>query len=256
MGIDDSDLLRLSIANPGEIPNFDNFYAPTIIPGSTGELSFDITNRYNFTTENTMSNVTLTINIYLFKTLEDKKDADKIKNGPKITAGNDALSDIPDISTAVYFWSEIMSNETVPVEVSIKSSSDTPQGTYFVRMHLNFSFNGTYFNMRSRGHFTNKQWENAQPNATDLEGYYNGKLIKGRLDLNALDVDGIIPDTSFRVKDPIPIWPLYLFVGGAILCLVLAGVFYLMDEKGKFPGTKKKLDNVSEKIEKLRYRRE
>jgi hypothetical protein len=106
--------------------------------------------------------------------------------------------------------------------------------------------------MKSRGHFSDKQWENAQPNGTGPDVF----PIVGRLNLKTLNVYGIIPDTSFRVKEPFPIWPFYLFVGGVVICLILAGVFYLMDEKGKFPGAKKKLDNVSEKIEKLRYRRE
>ena len=41
----------------------------------------------------------------------------------------------------------------------------------------------------------------------------------------------------------------------AILFLILAGVFYLMDDKGYFPTTKQKLDEVSDKVEKLRYKR-
>ena len=247
--------LRPGIADPGEIPNFDNFNTPGIIPGTTGELKFTITNRYTFNDDNNMSNVSLILNIYRFTTLEESKSIKKISNGPKIVSGNDALRSIIDQYSAEFYWQEIKYNETVAVAVSIKSSIKSPQGTYFVRMHLNFTFNNTYFEMKSRGHYTDSAWDRAQLNATDQEGKNNGKFNIGRLNLNALGVDGLIPDTSIRIKEPIPMWPFYVFVMFAILFLVLAGVFYLMDEKGKFPGSKKKLDDFSEKVNNFRYRR-
>ncbi len=243
--------LRLGVANPGEVPNFDDFAAPTIIPGTTGKLKFTITNRYTFNDDNNMINVSLVLNIHRYVTLEESKDVKKISHGPKIVSGNDALLTIRDQFTVEFYWQKIAPNETVPVEISIKSSSESPEGTYFVRMHINFTFNGTYFEMKSRGHFTNAQWEHAQPNANETDEY----PIVGRLDLVKLGVGGIIPDTSFRVKEPIPLWPFYVGVGLAISFLILAGVFYFMDEKGKFPETKRKLDDFGEKVSNFRYRR-
>lgn len=257
-----TDPLRLGVSDPAEIPLFENFRTPGIVPGSSGTLKFTITNRYTFNNNNNnMTNITLILNIYRYVTLEKSKDVTKISHGPRIVSGNDGLSEIIDQYTAVFFWPLLTWNQTVPVELNIKSSSNSPQGTYFVGMHLNFTFNYRYFDMKSRGHFSDTQWDSAQPNATEEDDEYyddQGVLIKfivGRLDLEELDVDGIVPETSFRIKEPIPLWPFYVGVGLAVLFLVLAAVFYLMDEKGKFPNAKRKLDNLGEKVSNLRYRR-
>ena len=259
---------RIHVSDPGQIPNFDNFDAPSIVPGSTGKVKFTITNRYNFahmynfTHSNNMTNVSLVLNIYRYVTLEESKDVNKISHGPKIVGGNAALREIRDQYTAEFYWPLLVYNQTEQIEISIKSSSDSPQGTFFVRMHLNFTFNHTYFDMKSRGHFTNTQWDKAQANASDLEvteekwNPIDYPFVHGRLRLDVLGVDGIIPDTSFRIKKPIPLWPFYLCVVLAISFLVLAYVFYQMDEKGKYPKTKKKLDDFGEKITRFRYRRE
>ncbi len=265
IGQNDDVPLPEGVANPGEIPEFSNFDAPGIIPGNTGKIRFTMRNRYTFNKvykDNNMTNVSLIVNIYRFVTLEQSKGISKISNGPKIVAGNGALQKIYDRYTAEFYWQKIQRNESVRVELSIKSSSNSPQGTYFVRMHLKFTFktfnntynntfNNTYFEMKSRGYFTNQQWENAQPNATEPDGY----PIVGRLNLDKLGVDGIIPDTSFRIKEPIPMWPFYIVVGLAIFFLIMAGVFYFMDEKGKFPATKQKLDELGEKVKEFRYKR-
>lgn len=262
-GTSAADDIRIGVSYPGQIPNFDNFDAPSIVPGSTGKVKFTITNRYNLTQynstyDNNISNVSLLLNIYRYVTLEESKDVNKISHGPKIVGGNSALREIRDQFTAEFYWPLLGQNQTEQIEISVKSSSDSPQGTFFVRMHLNFTCNNKYFEMKSRGHFTNQQWDAAQANATDTDGAYNdkGDLIFGRLNLDKLGVDGIIPDTSFRIKKPIPLWPFYLCVVIAILFLVLAYIFYQMDEKGKYPKTKKKLDDFGEKITRFRYRRE
>jgi len=254
---DDDDILLAGVSHPGEIPNFDNFDAPSIVPGSTGKVRFTITNRYNLTQynstfDNIITNVSLVLNIYRYVTLEESKDVNKISHGPKIVGGNSALREIRDRFTAEFYWPLLTKNQTEQIEISIKSSSDSPQGTFFVRMHLNFTTNNNSFDMKSRGYFTNAQWDKAQANATDLDVY----PIVGRLRLNVLEVDGIIPDTSFRIKEPIPLWPFYLCVVLAISFLVLAYVFYQMDEKGKYPKAKKKLDDFGEKITRFRYRRD
>lgn len=265
--------LRKDIANPGQVPDFNDFHTPTITPGSSGKLRFKITNRYNFTVTNghesnddnsttnttmtmTMTNTTLIVNIYRYSTLEESEDVQKISHSPKFTGGSSDTSggfrDLADQWTAEFYWPRI-ENETVQVKLSIKSYSNTPQGRYFIRMHLNFSFNDEYFDLRSRGYFLDSQWENAQKDIPDdAEGDPN---ITGRLNLGVLDVDGLIPDTSIRVLKPLPSWGLYIFVIPAIIFAVLAVVFYFMDEKGKFPKTKKELDDLAKKVHDFRYRR-
>jgi hypothetical protein len=248
--------LHIGLSHPGEIPDFTDFNADTIDPGNPATLSFIIQNRYTFNEDNNMYNVSLIVNIYLYISNEESgQDVSKLKNKPKITGGNDALSEIPDGLTAKYQWSLIRPNETVPVKLAIETNENMKEGTYFIRMHLNFTFNNTFFDMKSRGYFTNDQWERAQPNATDIDGLYGNKFIIGRLDLNVLDVDGLIPETSIHLRKPIPRWPVYLGIGGIVFFALLALIFYLMDEKGKFPKAKKKLDDFSTKVNNFRYRR-
>jgi hypothetical protein len=254
---DDIDLFY-EVSDPGEIPNFDNFKSPGIEPGDTGTLEFTITNRYFYNetkkeiryTDYNMYNVSLIINIYRYTTLEESEKISDISNRPEIYGGSEGLRTIPDKQTAEFYWTTITAKETVNVLLKIRSKSNTPQGTYFVRMHINFKFNGTYFDMKSRGYFTNSQWDAAQPSTLD-----KNQTIVGRLNLEALNVSGLIPDTSIRIKEPIPIWPLYVFIGLAAIFLILALVFYLMDEKGKFPNAKRKLDDFGERINNFRYRR-
>ena len=268
LGKGDYKELRQYVSDPSQSPFFENFTTPTIQPGTTDKVTFELENRYelkkmyeyiedinisNVTLE--MSDVTLEIEIYRYVTLETSKNVEDLDQTPKITGGNANLQSTPNQYTAVYYWDSIQDKEVVQIELSIKSYSGSPQGTYFVRMHLNFSFNGAYFDMKSRGHFTQTQWDRATENITGQEfDEVPGKFIVGRLDLNILNVDGLITDTSFRVKEPIPLWPLFVLVGLAVLCLLLAVMFYNMDERGKFPKMKKRLDGYNEKIRKFRYR--
>ena len=83
---------------------------------------------------------------------------------------------------------------------SIVSDEETREGTYFVRFSMNFDYNGTSRIMQSRGHWNMEQWEAATSNVTDN--------YPGNINLDTLGVDGIIPDSSFGVKKPIPKWPL------------------------------------------------
>jgi hypothetical protein len=259
-----NDDLRVGIADPAHIPDFHDFSADSIVPGSTGSLKFTIKNRYTndtfeksetFNNDTTMYNVSLIINIYLYTTLEESKDVRDISHSPKIVGGNAALQTTTNQWTAEYFWPVIQEDETVSVTLKIKSYSDTPQGTYFIRMHLNFTFNNTPFDMKSRGHFTQSQWDRATQNITDQEGVTEEGLVAGRINLDKLDVSGIIPETSVHIKEPIPIWPFYVIVGLAVFCLFMGIIFYYMDEKGMFPKAKEKIDGFSERVNNFRYRR-
>ena len=255
VGNDNYQELRPAISYPGNIPDLHNFKTSTIEQGGTGELKFNITNRYDFSEDNTISNVTLEVTLYDYTTLETHKSIDDIDKAPRIVSGSSALLSIEGPWSAIFYWPAILENETVDVKLKIKSYLDTPEGRYGVRMHLNFSFNGTYFDMRSWGHFTQEQLEAAQESITDLKEPYEDKFIVGQLDLNILGVDGIIPDTTIRVLNPFPIWPFYVITGLAGFCIVLAVIFYLMDEKGYFPNTKRKLDGFVEWVNYYRYRR-
>jgi len=109
---------------------------------------------------------------------------------------------------------------------------------------MQFDYNGTHLLMKSRGYFTNKAWDNATTNV-------NGSRAVGGINLTMLAVDGILPDSSFSVKEPIPMWPLALLIGLTIFFGAMALMFYLVEEKGH-PKLKERFYKGSGKLKQAR----
>lgn len=221
-----------NVSAPNKIPDLSNFRTPQIVPGESGSYEFTVRNRYN----GTLLNASLTIEIYKWATLEEAKDIDKISNPPEIVEG------LRQGYTAPTF--HLAPNATFRIKITISTSKSTPQGTYFVRQMMQFDYNGTHLLMKSRGYFTGKEWDGATTNV-------NGSRVVGGINLTMLGVDGILPDSSFSVKEPIPLWPLALLIGITILFGALALVFYLMEEKGH-PLLKKRFYKGAGKLKQAR----
>ena len=88
-------------------------------------------------------------------------------------------------------------------------------------------------------------WENATTNVPEGS--------PGNINLDVLEVDGIIPDSSFGVKKPIPKWPLYLLITLTIVFAGLSVIFYL-EEEGNYPELNKWLQKQRGKLNELRLR--
>ncbi len=71
--------------------------------------------------------------------------------------------------------------------------------------------------------------------------------------MDVLGVDGIIPNSSFGVKIPIPQWPLYVLITLTIVFAGLAFIFYL-EEEGTYPELNKWLQKRRGKLNQLRLR--
>lgn len=193
------------ISNPSNIPLFDNYKSPQIRPGKSGTFSFDVENRYAYP----MSKVHITLEIYRYATISTTKDVVNIRNPPYILKEEQKSQNI------TFDFSVILPDDKERIEFIIYTEKETPQGTYFIRALLEFTYNGTEYVMKSRGHFTKEEWA--------IIDTPNGTLPKG--------VSGIIPESSFGVKEPIPQWPLYILWGGAGFLLALAVFFYVKEEK-------------------------
>ena len=164
---------------------------PVIKPSKEGELIFNMTNPYPLS----MENVSLTAEIYYFveHTWFTERKSCKISNieHPFFENGNEKIN---------CSWKEI--NEKNSTSLLIISNKDTDQGTYFVRFHLEFDYKNIHYIMKSIGFFTNEQWEKATSCGTEFGG----------VNTSILGIDAIIPETTFGVKQPIPLWPLYLLI--------------------------------------------
>jgi len=217
-----------------------NFSTPQLAPGESGPFSFDVVN----TNENIMTNVSLTMSIYMFATAEESKIVDDNWSTPLIRNNQEQTFTFPPFDLN----GTLEENNTERLSVTIDTSVHTTrggvfdQGTYFVRFRMEFDYdNGTgpqRYLMASRGYFTNQMWKDAtnDTNVADCDPADR----KGDICLTYLGVDGIIPDSSFGVKEPMPMWPFYMFVVLAGFFLVLALMFHLEENPGTWPWMERK----------------
>ena len=239
------------VSHPGNIPDFHNFSTPQLEPGQEGEFSLDIHNRY----DDSLENAVIVAEIYHRADIDESESLDEIpsKELPYIREtcwssgqdGNENCIATTDSRKATFDIGTIEFNETISLEFEVRSKEDTKEGTYFVRFSMNFDYNSTARVMQSRGYWSMEQWEDATTNVT--EG------APGNINLEVLEVDGIIPDSSFGIKKPIPLWPLYVLITLTILFAGLSVVFYL-EEEGNYPELNKWLQKQRGKLNQLRLR--
>lgn len=228
------------------------FKTPQLSPGERGTLSFTLQNPY----ENNITNVSLTASIYLYVSSEEKREVDENWSWTEpyfLEAG---------VGKRDYVWNfdsfPSGYENHVNLSVTIVTSRNSPhgglldQGSYLIRFELRFAYaeenvTSTHL-MRSRGYFTDEQWEFAtQPPLVDNDPNYTGAI-----NLTHLGVDGILPDSSFGILEPFPIWVFYAITVVAGVFLVLALLFYLEENPGKWPWLARKWIRIRSKLRQAR----
>ena len=220
---------------PGKVNKIlDVLESPQLAPGQSGDFRFRLMNPYT----NAIRNATFTAEIYFYATIEGGQPVDGNWTAPfpRIANGTDAtrrqltmsFGTVPPVPRG-----NVTPNFTIETSADMPHGSVFSQSAYNVRFRLTFDYdNGTgdrMYNMSSRGYFSNALWERAT-NGTCTSG-----LCYGNLDLGLLGVDGILPDSSFGVKEPIPIWPFWMLVGLMAFFLVLAFLFWVEENPAAFP---------------------
>ena len=204
-----------TVMQPNLVPDFGDFTTPVIRPGEKGKYNFTVTNRYDVP----ITGVLITVEFYMWATIEDAKPIEDLDGPPPLIEGEGHPFKVISLDS-------IAPGESKDVLVIIKTKEDTPKGTFFVRHRIEFVYEGETFIMASRGFFTWDQWE-----GFDYSNLYY-----------QLRVSGIVPDSSFSVKDPVPLWPLATLIVLCVLFGTLAVVFYLAEEHGdQYPRLKKGL---------------
>jgi len=183
--------------------DFNNFCTPTIKPGESGKLTFTVENNY----DTAMEKVYLTVEIYKYATEETSKNINEISSPPVFINSETRI---------IEYNKTIMAGSSIQTSLRISTSKETPQGVYLVKIKIEFKLDNAPYMMESIGYFSDEEWTNYQLNETHLPS----------------GCSGIIPETSFTVREPIPMWPLYVLIGATVLCGFFAAVFYLED-KGK-----------------------
>jgi len=220
------------------------FVTPTVSPGETVFFAFNMTNPYDEESA-TMENAVLTIGIYMYATQETSKEVNSsFKNPPSINQQGIEISQDP---------LDIAPGETVRIDLEIDTSKKTPHGsyfsqsTYFMRFKLTFNFtaNSTQVLLQSRGFFSNEQWEH-------LISYSGNESIVNTTYMHSLGVDGLLPDSSFGIKVPIPRWPLYLLI--ATICVVTfsATYYFVLDNPGRYPRLEQRFYYLRGKLSEFR----
>ncbi len=231
------------VSDPGKANKIlSDFSTPIIKPSEKGELAMNLTNLY----WGDLEDIVFVAEIYGFATLDYEKNISKVDNPPVFDSSG---------TTKSSFSLEVLpSNGSMRNEYTIKTNKNTPKGVYFLRFNIRFTYGPTDNRsvMRSKGYFTDSQWENAtkRPTTSD-ESYYAGSI-----NITHLGVNGIIPDSSFTVKTPIPRWPQYALGGLSAVFGILAVMLYMQEEYNSFPWLEDILNEWSGKLKQLRRRLE
>ncbi len=221
-----------------------NFSGPTIYPGNAGNLNFLLYNPYS----RNMDNITLTAEIYAYATLQEYRSvSEKFSAHPVFVQGSG-------LEYNVHISAPLYPHHQVPFNLTARTYDNTPEGVYYVRFSLEFDYSNStnnterHFVMKSMSFFSKEQWEYAtrNPNATDMPYYRHG------INVTYLGVDAIIPFTSFSVRRGVSLWPLFVLSGLAVTFAVLAYMYYMNDNYGKYPRLAEKTKQIAGKYEKFR----
>jgi hypothetical protein len=236
------------ILNPGG-PSYANsilngFITPTVRPGQTVMFSFNITNPYP-EPNGTMNDLTLELGVYRYSTQETAKAVDQdFKHAPSIEGFG------PEITSQL---EPITPGNTTRIDLHIATSKHTPHGsyfsqsTYFMRFKLTFNFTDsmTPVVLQSKGYFTDDQWN-------QMVSFEANQSIVDTTYMKSLGVDGLLPDSAFGLKVPIPRWPLGIIIGAIGVLSSLALYYYVLDNPGKYPKLEKRFYYLRGKLRELR----
>jgi hypothetical protein len=217
---------------------------PTVRPGDSLVFGFNMTNPYD-DPDCTMTDLNLTVGMYRYATQEEVRDVDEAFEDPPVFENGE-----PEIGIR---FDRLTLNETVRVNLTISTDKDTPHGsyfsqsTYFVRLRLVFEFEGndTPVVLQSRGFFTEEQWD-------EMVSFDPDESIVNLTYMHSLGVDGLIPDSSFGIKIPIPRWPLGVLIGACCLSAFMALYYFVLDNPGKYPSLEKRFYKLRGELRELR----
>jgi len=211
---------------------------PDLEPGQSGAFTFQLNSTYT----SNITNVRLNVSIYAYATIDGQIPVDQNWRYPypRIRENTSGGHDY------AWTWPSIPGGSRLNLSFIVETAADSDlmphgsvfsQASYFVRFWLEFdgnvSGNLTRFRMASKGYFGNAAWDRAT-NAT----YTNpciAPYCRGNLNLTVLGVDGVLPDSAFGVKEPIPRWPFYTLIVLAVVFLVLAFLFWVEENPGSYP---------------------
>ena len=201
-----------------------DFTTPQLSPGDSGKLMFTLANSHE---NRTMNNISLTLGIYQYLTVNEQLAISKIDSPPTFSQGAGGTQ-------ITISYGTLLPGETIPVGLTISTSDDTPHGDYFsqatyvVRFKMTFDSDGENITYQSRGFFEEDDWASLYDD-TDTGPRINTTRMYD------MDIDGIIPDTSIGVRKDIPRVILYGLYAGVFAFMGLGYLFYVWENPTTFP---------------------
>jgi hypothetical protein len=161
----------------------DNLSAPSIVPGGSGEISFEVT--APSTPPTSLVGVVVELEVYAFNGYPGTGAAPlPIAHAPLLsnttTSAEDVLVDLGNLTAGA----------SARASVGFATTAATPAGTYAVRTAVSFTESGTAYRLESRGWFNATLWTKA----TELP---NGTAT---LNLTLLGVSGVVAETGLVVS--------------------------------------------------------
>ncbi|MGA8276293.1 MAG: hypothetical protein WB789_06040 [Thermoplasmata archaeon] len=184
-----------------------------VSPGGGGTISFTVGDPL---TGLSISSTVLTLQVYAFNAFPGNATSTLgVSSAPVLVASTvSGLSVNESLGT-------IEANQTVAGSVAVQTSATTPSGTFAVRTALRFVAGGVDYLLESRGWFTSAQWAaaTAGPN--------------GSVDLNvsALGVSGVVPETSVLVSSSNLSTAIYAVLGAGVVLVGIAAWLYFRPPK-------------------------
>ena len=206
---------------------------PVLEPGESGRLTFTITSPSSANV--TMENITLEVEIYIYKATDILQETSEI-GSPPLFKDTESLVMMKDLGP-------LDSGESEMLAFDIQTTKDTPngeyfsQGEYFVKFILHFDVGNASYTLASRGHFSNDEWgalTNSGPDGRQFNQTY----------LESMGYDGLITETSFAVLKPVPWWPFLLIVGITAFTGFLAFSSYIVESDTANPKLKKSFQKM------------
>ncbi len=248
------------VSDPGKVNKLlTSFDTPLIEPGQVGAFSFTLHNPYSLS----ILMVEINVSIYRFATVEEDRLLDE--NWPWCEPFIKEAA-MPCSKESKFLISEVSPGESVLLSFVVVTSREMPhgnplsEGAFFVRFWLTFDLDQGQgplgYVMASRGYFSDDLWEEAT--AYNSTNPCTDPLCRGNVNLGLLNVDGILPDSSFGVREPIPTWPFYLLLAIFALSLVFALLYYAEEHPGRLPRIEVAwlaFKNRAGKIYRARFRR-
>jgi len=193
------------------------FDPPTLTPAAFGYLSLRLSNPFSVE----ISNVSILAEPYLFVQQDGTAQWEDLTHLPTMRNAS--------TNSGIINISHLLPNENLTLNWRIDTDSSTPRGSwmaqpvYLVRLLIRFDDGRDNVSYASRGFFSDDEWTRLRTIGDPSVGGVNQTYLL------SLGFNGIIPETSFTVKDEIPLWPVFMI--GVVAAFSFTYAVYLYSKK-------------------------